>query len=61
MMNIMKSKKSAMLMSNIAGMISGILLVMAGAYILKRRHANNNSLRSKAKRAFKTIEDTIAM
>lgn len=60
-MNILKSKRAALMMSNLAGMISGIAIGAAGTCMLKRYYKNRNSLKSRAKKAFKTIEDTIAM
>ncbi len=61
MMNMMKSRTSALFLANAAGMISGIIIGVVGACMLKKHMANRNSLKNRAKRAFKTIEDTIAM
>jgi hypothetical protein len=61
MLEMLKSKKTAMLMSNLAGMISGIALGITASCLVKRYLKDRNSLKGKAKRAFKTIEDTISM
>jgi hypothetical protein len=60
MLEMLKSNKNAMLISNIAGIVSGVLIAVTAVCLLtgiKRR----NSICGRAKRAFKTIENKIAV
>ncbi|HBR32132.1 MAG TPA: hypothetical protein DD733_08630 [Clostridiales bacterium] len=61
MMKMMKSRRSAMMMSNIAGMITGLMLGFVGACFLHKVRKNQKSLKNRAKKAFKTIENTISL
>jgi len=58
---MMRSKKSAVMMPNIAGMISGMMLGFAAACMVKKYYKDKNSLRSRAKKAFRTIENSISL
>ena len=61
MSDMIKNNKTAMLISNIAGMVSGILLGFAGACMIARYTRSRNNLRNRAKKAFRTIENTLSM
>lgn len=61
MMKIKKTNKIALLMSNIVGMISGMMLGIAGAILLTKYQRNQKTLKNRAKKAFKAIENTISL
>lgn len=57
MLEKLKSRKDALLISNIAGMISGILLGAAAVCVVMNCMKRKRSVKRRAKRAFKTIEN----
>lgn len=61
MMNMLKSKRNALIISNVAGMISGMCIGYAAACSMRNYMTNRNSLRNKAKKAFRTIEKRIPL
>lgn len=61
MLEMLESRKNALLISNIAGMISGILIGITAICLVTECIRRRNSVRCKAKRAFKTIENKISV
>lgn len=61
MLEMLESKRNALIISNIAGMISGILIGITAVCLVTECTRRKNSVRCKAKRAFKTIESKMAV
>ncbi len=61
MLEMLESRKNALLISNIAGMISGILIGITAVCLITDCVRRRNSVRRRAKKAFKTIENKISV
>lgn len=55
------TKCESLVTANLAGMISGFLIGYGTCCLMRRFMKHRNSLRCRAKRAFKTIEDTMSL
>jgi len=57
MLEKLKSRKDALILSNIAGMVSGFLLGAAAVFAVMQCMKRKKSIRCRAKKAFRTIEN----
>lgn len=57
MLEMLESRKNALIISNIVGMISGILIGITAVCLVASCMRRKKSMRCRAKKAFKTIEN----
>ncbi|HAN20663.1 MAG: hypothetical protein A2Y15_04455 [Clostridiales bacterium GWF2_36_10] len=61
LMNMLKSKNPKFIVMNIIGIVTGMVVMFSAACMIRRYLMNRNSLRSRARKAFRTMGDKIPL